>query len=168
MNHPEIYFRASVTKEMREALPKMALEAVLWMMNHYPEVDFSNITWEATGGNQCSRYSPKEKRILVCHSGYLGFYRRACREIRGLHEKVGIYHPSMVTPAHIVHELTHHVQYERGFHKGNETDTSLNELCWIREHRPGLFLRCFTGKPPEIAPAAIRHKRLIRSTEINP
>lgn len=159
MNPPEIHFRPSVTREMRELLPQMTLDAVLWMTQHYPDVDFSNITWEATGGSTKSRYFHREKRILVCHSGFVGFYRRACREIRGLRERVGTYRPSFVTPSIIVHELTHHVQYERNFHKGNETDTSLNELCWIREHRPGLFLRCFSGKPPEVAPAPIRPKR---------
>jgi hypothetical protein len=159
MNPPEILFRPSVTGEMRGLLPGMAADAVLWMARHYPDVDFSSITWEAAGGRQKSRYFHREKRILVCHSGYVGFYRRACREIKGLRERVGEYHPPFVAPAAIVHELTHHVQHERGFHRGNETDTSLNELCWMREHRPGLFLRCFTGTPPEITPAPIRPKR---------
>jgi hypothetical protein len=159
MDAPDISFRPSVTREMRELLPRMALDATLWMTQHYPDVDFSNITWEATGGQVKSRYFHREKRVLVCHSGFVGFYRRACREIRGLKERVGTYHPSFVTPAAIIHELTHHVQHERGFHKGNETDTSLNELCWMREHRPGLFQRCFSGKPPDILPAPIRPKR---------
>ena len=159
MDTPEIRFRPNVTREMRKLLPQMARDATLWMAGHYPDVDFSNITWEATGGNVKSRYFHREKRVLVCHSGFVGFYRRACREIKGLRERVGTYHPSIATPAAIVHELTHHVQHERGFHRGNETDTSLNELCWMRERRPGLFLRCFHGKPPEISPAPIRPKR---------
>jgi hypothetical protein len=148
---------------MRELLPQMTLDAILWMKNHYPDVDFSNITWEAAGGKQKSRYYQREKRILICHSGYLGFYARACREIKGLKEVVGEYHPSFVTPSIIIHELTHHVQDERNFHKANEIDTALNELCWMREHRPGLFLRCFSGKPPDIAPAPIRPKNRGRS-----
>ena len=159
MDHPEISFRASVTSEMRDLLPQMARDCVLWMKGHYPDVDFSSVTWEVTGGSVKSRYFHRERRVLVCHHGFLGFYRRPCREIRGLRERVGTYHPSLVTPAAIVHGLTHHVQYERGFHRGNETDTSLNELCWMREHQPALFRRCFDGKPPEISPAPIRPKR---------
>ena len=160
---PPISFRPSVTREMKELLPQMAADAVLWMTQHCPDVDFSSITWEATGGHIKSRYFHETKSVLVCHSGFVGFYRRACRDIKGLKEKIGTYHPSFVTTSIIVHELTHHVQYERNFHKGNETDTALNELCWMREHRPGLFLRCFSGKPPEIAPATIRPKKLDRS-----
>ncbi len=61
MNPPDISFRPSVTREMRELLPQMTLDAVLWMKNHYPDVDFSNITWEAAGGKQKSRYYQREK-----------------------------------------------------------------------------------------------------------
>lgn len=141
---------------MREKFPSMVAECVAWMNGHYPEVDFGVIKWLLVGGSVKSRYYRKTMEIKICHRGDVCFYARACREIPRLREIVGVYHTEVGTETSIVHELTHHVQYVRDFHKGNETDTTLNELCWLQERQPAIYARCFTKKPPTVAPAAIR------------
>ena len=59
----------------------------------------------------------------------------------------------------LVHEMTHHAQYERGFHEGNEVDTALSELYWLQEHDRKAFGNCFEGFTPEIDPPTIRRRR---------
>lgn len=152
----EFEFSDSASRAMRELFPDMVRECVAWMNLHYPEVDFGVVKWRLVGGWVKSRYCHKTQEIKICHHGDICFYARACREIPRLKEVVGKYHAEVGMATSIIHELTHHVQYARGFHKGNETDTTLNELCWLQERQPAIYARCFTKNPPKVEPARIR------------
>ena len=152
----KMLFHDSASKSMREKFPSMVDECVEWMNGHYPEVDFGVIKWWLVGGQVKSQYNHETQEIKICHHGGIYFYARACREIPRLKEIVGVYHAEVGTSTSIIHELTHHVQYARDFHKGNETDTTLNELCWLQERHPAIYARCFTRNPPTVGPAPIR------------
>ena len=45
----------------------------------------------------------------------------------------------------LIHELTHHVQYQTGIRMGNETDTTRNELLYLAEHEPEVYQEFITA-----------------------
>jgi hypothetical protein len=141
---------------MAAAFPQMIEDGIDWMHQHYPDVNFDGYRWELAGGCIKSRHSRGRMRITICPTGYVGFYDRACRQIIGLRRTVGKYAPEMVIMTDIVHELTHAAQYERDYHKGNECDTTINELCWLQEHHPAIYRRCWMSEVPTVRPAPIR------------
>lgn len=156
MKNRNITIRKSATKKMAAAFPQLIEDGISWMHQHYPDVNFDGYCWELAGGRIKSRLSRGRMRITICPTGYVGFYDRACRQIIGLRRTVGKYAPEMVIMTDIIHELTHAAQYERDYHKGNECDTTINELCWLQEHRPAIYRRCWMDKVPVVEPAPIR------------
>ena len=120
-----------------------------WIVERYPDVEEELDQYEIIlkPGNIKSRHFDKEKKIILARSDWIGFYARACREIgHGLKEHVGVYDREIVFMTNVIHELTHAVQNIRGFHRGNETDTTLNELTWLRQYKLPIYWRCFSSK----------------------
>ncbi len=156
MKNRNITIRKSATKKMAAAFPQLIEDGISWMHQHYPDVNFDGYRWELAGGRIRSTHWRRGMRILICPDGYVGFYARACRQLIGLKRAVGTYEPEMVIMTYIIHELTHAAQYERNYHKGDECDTTVNELCWLQEHRPAIYRRCWSGKVPVVEPAPIR------------
>lgn len=134
-----------------------------WILERYPDVE-EGLGLYAIGlksGNTKSRIWFNRYEITLARSNWIGFYARACRDIgHGLKEHVGRYDKDLVFMTNVIHELTHAVQCVRNFHKRNETDTTRNELAWLKENKPGIFRRCFDGKAPEVFEhATIERKR---------
>ena len=170
MKNRNITIRKSATKKMAAAFPQLLEDGERWILKHYPdmfipsEMDFFYmVNYVLAGGSQKSRFSrlrspdPNEPaEILICPNPRLAFYAVACRQIVGLKQFVGEYDPMTTVMCDIIHEMTHHVQNIRQFHRYNETDTTINELCWLQEHRPAIYRRCWSGKVPVVEPAPIR------------
>ena len=133
-----------------------------WILERYPDVEEGLGLWTVrlNGGTSC-HIDNEKMMIVLARSNWIGFYARACREIgHGLKERVGRYDKDLVFMPVVIHELTHAVQRIRNFHKKNETDTTRNELAWLKENKPGIFRRCFNGKAPEVFEhATIERKR---------
>ena len=166
-------------KPIAKIFPKCVDEARSWMAAIYPDVDFYNIyliVLRHFGPQRLgASYSARHKDIIVtdCDLAFFSFYKMARKAIKGLSHVavapnwrdgdsyVGLnaegQRKKLMTM--LVHELTHHVQYERGFHEGNEVDTALNELYWLQENDHKAFQFCFEGVAPKIAPATIRRRR---------
>lgn len=134
-----------------------------WIVERYPDVEDELDQYEIIlkPGNIKSRHFDKERKIILARSNWIGFYARACREIgHGLKEHVGIYDREIVFMTNVIHELTHAVQTIRNFHRGNETDTTLNELAWLKQHKLPIYWRCFDGKTHvDLSHATIERKR---------
>ena len=156
MKNRNITIRKSATKKMAAAFPQLIEDGISWMQQHYPDCNFDEYSWELAGGQIRSVHRKSKKQIMICPTGYIGFYARACRQIIGLKPVVGTYEPEMVVMTDIIHELTHAVQLLRKFHYGDECDTTNNELVWLQEHRPAIYRRCWMDKVPTVEPAPIR------------
>lgn len=133
-----------------------------WIVERYPDVEqrLNEYRIILKAGDIKSRHYDHEQKIELARTPWVNFYARACREIPKLKQWVGEYDREMVFPTNVIHEFTHAVQNIRGFHRGNETDTTLNELAWMKDNLPGIYKRCWAGKPPEdLTHATIERKR---------
>ena len=118
------------------------IKSVNWMQRKYPDVNFDNIHYIFGTGCRARYFRNEEQHnshviptvFISCNRSEIIMYWKPSlgmvrEEIYNVHKE-----DAMITQ--LVHELTHHVQYERGIRKGNETDTTANELEWLRENSP--------------------------------
>lgn len=163
-------FRKSCPDWAKTMWPEQLEKALGWFGLHYPGVNLRRVSFEIIGGRQKSRHFryTQPPRIVICPNPPcdLWFYARAARQIPGLKTHVRFPVP---TPARIclplVHELTHHLQMVRGIRYGNETDTTLNELAWLRDNVPNAFLACWDCEPLEIGVSRIERGKTHPSIE---
>jgi hypothetical protein len=137
-----ITIRKSVKKEVTQNIPMFLDNALTWMKNKYPDINFSYIDYIFSGASCRSRYFRNNESL---NAKYLFPCVCICtREQLYLYSKpsLGMKKTSIWTGAQIqiecalIHELTHHVQYELNTRKGNETDTTANELTYLKEFYP--------------------------------
>lgn len=156
-------------------------DARTWLSRIYPDVNFYNINRFILNpfepGQDIATYAPYNLDIVITDCAYCwpSWYPMAVQAIKNLSCKT--YYPqrwrsdgdslvglsdeghAMKMTQLLVHELTHHVQYERDFHRGNEVDTCLSELYWLQERDLEAYDRCFEGFTPEMESPTIRRKR---------
>ena len=155
-----------------KALWDESLESAMqWMETNYPGVNLRRVEFLVVGGRQASKYyyGRRPPLITLCPSrpGEFYFYPRAARQLSGL--KTLVRHPlppaaRIVKP--LIHELTHHLQYVRGIRCGHETDTTLNELAWLREHYPAAWRECWHGEPLDVGPSLMERGRFFEAEGI--
>lgn len=132
-----ITIRKSVKKDLSEKIPTIAVIAEEWMRSRYPDVNFGRVEYIFSSSYNRSRYFRNENNPsyycpMVCIStrAILALYNKKSLGIKNTTIYVGSEVQMMCA---LIHELTHHVQYERKERIGNELDTTANELAYLRE-----------------------------------
>lgn len=136
--------RKSVRPEIEALIPALMVTALDWMKAKYLDVDFDKCDFIFSAGYNRSRYFRNE----LANAKYLN--PNVCISTRArlmLYDKpsLGVKKNNIFTGSSVqmvcalIHELTHHVQYERNERKGNETDTTANELEYLQQFHPNYY-----------------------------
>lgn len=132
-----IIIRKSVRSEIADTIPGLINKSLDWMRKKYPDVNFDNVDFIFSAGYRRSRYFRNEitdgkyltPNVCVCTRALLMLYNKPSIGIKKNQLFVG---SAVQMVCALIHELTHHVQYETGVRKGNELDTTRNELEYLR------------------------------------
>ena len=136
--------RKSVNPELVARIPGLLNEAMTWMKAKYPSVDFGKVEYIFSGSYKCSRYFRNELKNGQGLGKYLA--PNACISTRAwliLYDmkslclkKAKLFVGSEIQMVcALIHELTHHAQYELGLPTG-ELETTRNELDYLKEFYP--------------------------------
>lgn len=133
----DIIIRKTVNDKIREAIPELRDRAIKIMEGKYPEVNFKNTNYIFSSGYSRSRYYRNEENTkypipTVCIStrAKLHLYDKKSLNMSRTSLFVGSEVQIMCA---LIHELTHHVQYERNENRG-ELATTRNELEYLSEN----------------------------------
>lgn len=134
----KITIRKSVRKDLSIVIPHLVEEAINWMKNKYPTINFDNVEYIFSSSYNRSRYfrnqnGGKYQNPTACIStrAELWIYDKRSLGIKKTNLYVGC-RIQMICA--LIHELTHHVQYEQEIRVGNELDTTRNELEYLKEN----------------------------------
>lgn len=139
-NERRITIRKSVRPQLAEKIPGMVEAAISWLQIKYPAVHFSTVDFIISGNAKRSRYF----RNAVLTSKYI-----APTAFIGTRENLGLYNMKSLnikrqwlwvgrevqTMCALIHELTHHAQYELNIPRG-ELETTRNELEYLKQFHP--------------------------------
>jgi hypothetical protein len=140
----QITIRQSVRKELADKIPSLVDAAIKWMANKYPDVDFDKPSFIFSSGYSRCRYYRNEVKdgkylapnVCISTSAKLGLYPM---KSLGIKKTKWIFVGSEVNMfCGLIHELTHHVQYEKKLSTG-ELLTTANELEYLKENHPNYY-----------------------------
>lgn len=135
--------RKSVRSDIADKIPQLVNDALGWMKVKYPEVNFDSVDFIFSAAYNRSRYFRNEK----ANAKYLS--PNACISTRAtlmLYEmkSLGIKKNKVFTGSipqmmcALIHELTHHAQYEQKRSRG-ELETTANELQYLKENHLNFY-----------------------------
>jgi hypothetical protein len=140
----QITVRKSVRPEITERIPALIDEAANWMQLKYPTVDFTTTEFIFSGSYNRSRYFRNELKagqglgkylapnVCIGTRAWLILYDMKTLCIKKRKMFVG---SEIQMVCALIHELTHHAQYELGLPTG-ELETTRNELDYLKEFHP--------------------------------
>lgn len=136
----EIVFRKSVPQSMHGQFLEWLDQAIAWMQTRHPETDFGSVGhYVFNRGGYRSRYYRRGRQamrgpvVMVAWNECLSLY--PMRSLGITTQKRIAVSPRVRVMSALIHELTHHHQYERGLPRG-ELLTTANELAWLGEEAP--------------------------------
>jgi len=158
---PPIY-RGGIPKAIKDKIPDWYQEALLWMMNKYPDVKFHNFDIVFSHNLNRGRYYrnkigyKKGERPLIQIKTSIDQYGIWFYNMKSLGILQNCIQPGIKISIQliIVHELTHHVQYERELPAG-ELLTTANELIYLRQLDSYWFNKLFVNGTGKVNPEAI-------------
>jgi len=135
-----ITIRKAVRPQLAEQIPGMIEKAISWLQTKYPTADFSTVEFIISGDAKRSRYwrnaQPDSKYVapnaFIGTREHLGLYDMKSLNIKKRWLLVG---REVQTMCALIHELTHHAQYELEMPRG-ELETTRNELEYLKEFHP--------------------------------
>ena len=148
----KLTIRNSVRTDLAAKVPGLMATSLDWMKAKYPTVNFDNAEFIVSSGYNRSRYFPNQlenakymaPNVCISTSATLRLYDK---------KSLGIKKTSVFTGSEIqivcalIHELTHHVQYETNVRKGNELDTTANELEYLKQFHTSIYNKILKIKP---------------------
>lgn len=136
----EITIRKSVPPTLKKNINRCINIAKQFVQQKYPEVSFDNVDYIFSSTSSRSRYfrnedndNPKYDKpvVQICTRGHLYLYEKRSLKLDKYEAYVGT---TAQTLCALIHELTHHAQYEQNHRKGNELDTTTNEVEFLRKY----------------------------------
>lgn len=140
----EVTIRNSVAKSDREYLPEILEKALSFVKQKYPNVDFDKVDVIFSGtvrrgkyfrNDENSKYTRPCIQVPTNREGEYLYWKPSLGMVRKTVEDVGRYD---TTCSCIIHELTHHAQYEENRSKG-ELETTMNQLEYHKTFRPDVY-----------------------------
>jgi hypothetical protein len=145
--------RKSVRNEIAQAIPELLTNSLCWMKSKYANVNFENVEYIFSNSYNRSRYfrnanDVKFQTPTICihTTKILGLYDMKTLKIKKRFI-VGDYKAQIMCA--LIHELTHHMQYELGLPKGELLTTS-NELEYLKEYYPNYYNKMMGIKTPPL------------------
>lgn len=135
--------RKSVPKDIANKIPQLKQVALSYMREKYPTVNFDNVGYIFSASYNRSRYFRNDSNITyslpnVCIStrAKLYLYEKKSLGIKQTNLFVG---SDVQIVCALIHELTHHAQYETEERVGNELDTTRNELDYLKRFHSNYY-----------------------------
>ena len=144
-----ITIRKSVRPQLAEKIPVLIEDAINWMQAKYPSVDFSTTEFIFSASYRRSRYFRNEKlgsvysapNTCISTKDKMFLYDMKTLNISKLLTTKGkglVVGSEIQIVRALIHELTHHAQYELNLPKG-ELETTRNELDYFKQHHPHFY-----------------------------
>ncbi len=138
-----ITIRKSVRQDIVYKIPELVNDALLWMKQKYPNVNFDKVEYIFSAGYNRSRYFRNEAtnakylapNACISTRATLMLYDMKSLNLRKNKLFTGSI-PQMMCA--LIHELTHHAQYEEK-RKTGELETTANELQYLKEYYPSFY-----------------------------
>lgn len=137
--------RKSVNRVVAEKIPDYIGIATNWLKGIYPDVNFDNVDYIFSNSYNRSRYFRNASKLndkylapTVCISTRPELYLYDKKSL-GMTSTMQFVGTEVQVLCALIHELTHHVQYEQNVRKGNELDTTRNELNFLKENYPSVY-----------------------------
>lgn len=140
-----VTIRKSVSQSDREGIEQALSRSLNFMKSKYPSVDFDKVDFIFSGTGSRGRYFRNEEAnaeykapcvfVPTQREDEIMYWKPSLGMVRDTVKDVGRFD---VMASCVVHELTHHVQYETGLNKG-EVLTTENELLYYKEFRPDVY-----------------------------
>lgn len=143
--------RKSVRPYIESKIPDITNEALGWLKAKYPDVNFENVDLIFSSGYNRSRYFINEAKDPKYLTPNACISTRATLMLYDM-KSLGIKKHSIFTGSiiqmvcAIIHELTHHVQYEQKRSRG-ELETTANELQYLKENHIQFYNKVMRIKP---------------------
>lgn len=145
--------RKSVRNEITQTIPELLNSSLCWMKSKYANVNFENVEYIFSNSFNRSRYFRNANNVkfqtpTICihTTKILGLYDMKTLNIKKRFI-VGDYKAQIKCA--LIHELTHHMQYELGLSKG-ELETTRNELEYLKEYYPSYYNKMMGIKTPPL------------------
>jgi hypothetical protein len=145
--------RKSVRNEILNAIPELLNDSICWMKSKYENVNFENVEFIFSNTLNRSRYFRNANNVkystpTICihTTKVLGLYDMKTLKIKKRFIKGDTKTQIMCA---LIHELTHHVQYELELPKGELLTTS-NELEYLKEYYPNYYKKIMGIKTPPL------------------
>lgn len=134
----KITIRKSVKAELAARIPALLQQALTWMHAQYPDVNFETAEYIFSAGYKRSRYFRNNRtegkyvapNACICTRAKLMLYDK---KSLGIKNSILVVGSEIQIMCALIHELTHHAQHEKDERKGNELDTTANELKYLKE-----------------------------------
>ena len=142
----ETTLRQSVHEGLVPIIPALQTKTIGWLQRKYPTVNFDKVDMIFSAGFRGSKYYRNDEgynekytnpTIKISTRATLYLYDMKRLKLKKTMRRVGY---SAQTETAIVHELTHHVQYELGLPTGELLTTS-NELEYLKEYYPEHYVK---------------------------
>lgn len=130
----KITIRKSVNEKIKLEIPNLINDTLFWMKNKYPDVNFNSVEFIFSSNFKGSSYfrnsdNNKYPNPVVCISTRATLILYNMKRLKIKNTKLFVGSKIQMICA-LIHELTHHVQYENNLPKG-ELETTRNEIEYI-------------------------------------
>jgi hypothetical protein len=145
--------RKSVCNEITKAIPELLDSSLCWMKSKYANVNFENVDFIFSNSFNTSKYYRNVNNvkyvnptIALCTTNIIGLYDMKTLKIK---KRFIVADKKAQIKRALIHELTHHVQFELKLPIG-ELLTTTNELEYLKEYYPIYYCKIMGIKRPPL------------------
>lgn len=139
----EVVFRKNISEDLKPQILNAIEKVKKFLTEKYPNTNLENVGYIFSKTYSRSRYfrnneQSRKPNVCICARAKLYLYEKRSLKLKNYNAFIGII-PQIECA--LVHELTHHVQYEQNYRKGNELDTTKNEVEYLKKYYPKQYLK---------------------------
>lgn len=138
-----VTIRKAVPQKVKDSVMDSLEKVLVWMQGKYPSVDFTTTDFIFSNTYSRSRYfrnaeNAKYTKPVTCVSTRSALILYNLKSLRLKKAMLSVDNIIQIESS-LVHELTHHAQYETGSRVGSEVETTQNELEYLRTFYPEIY-----------------------------